>query len=102
MSHIILSAHLGTIILEGVVTSLMAKVTPAKLNDAFINSGLLATLIGTLGRVFADLLITMSAFLDVYVFIDFVNATFAPLLLFAIIGYYLVQRHYRQFLIGSH
>jgi hypothetical protein len=41
---------MGTIILEGIDTSLMAKVTPAKLNSAFINSGLLATLIGTLGK----------------------------------------------------
>lgn len=95
------TAHPGTIILEGVVTSLMAKVTPAKLNDAFINNGLLATLIGTFGRVFADLLITMSALLDVYVFVDFVNATFAPLLLLALFGFYLVKRNYRQFLISS-
>jgi hypothetical protein len=72
----------------------MAKVTPAKLNDRFINSGLLATLIGTLGRVFADGMITISALLDIHVFVDFVNATFIPLLLLAFGVLYLVQRWY--------
>jgi len=78
----------------------MAKVTPARLNNAFVNSGLLATLIGTLGRVFADLLITLSALLDVYVFVDFVNATFVPLLLLAVLGFYLVKCSYRNLLVG--
>lgn len=49
---------MATIVLEGVDTSIMAKVTPPKLNDMFCNCGLLATLIGTLGRVFADSIIT--------------------------------------------
>jgi hypothetical protein len=49
---------MATIVLEGVDTSIMAKVTPPRLNDKFINSGLLATLIGTLGRVVADTAIT--------------------------------------------
>jgi hypothetical protein len=91
---------MGTIILEGVDTSLMAKVTPAKLNSAFINSGFLATIIGTTGRVLADLLITTSALLDVFVFVDFVNATFLPLLLLALGGYFLVQLYYKEFLIS--
>lgn len=75
----------------------MAKVTPAKLNHSVFNSGLLATLIGTLGRVFADLLITVSALVDVYVFVDFANATFFPLLLLAVLGYLLVRKHYKEF-----
>lgn len=70
----------GTIVLEGVDTSLMAKVTPAKLNHSVFNSGLLATLIGTLGRVLADFFITMGALLDVFVLIDFVSAIYFPLL----------------------
>jgi len=90
----------GTIILEGVDTSLMAKVTPAKLNSAFINSGLLATLVGTLGRVFADMIITFSALADVYVFVDFVVATFSPLLLLAVLGYFLVRWNYSDLLVG--
>jgi hypothetical protein len=99
LGHIIYTVFLsatfmGTIILEGVVTSIMAKVTPAKLNDRFINSGLLATLIGTLGRVFADGMITISALLDIHIFVDFLNATFMPLLLLAFGGIYLVQRWY--------
>jgi len=35
----------GTIILEGVTTSIMAQVTPSKLNTCFINSGLLGNLV---------------------------------------------------------
>jgi len=49
---------MSTIVLEGVDTSIMAKVTPQKLNEQFINAGLLATLIGTLGRVVADSILT--------------------------------------------
>ncbi len=49
---------MSTIVLEGVDTSIMAKVTPPKLNEKFINGGLLATLIGTLGRVVADSILT--------------------------------------------
>jgi hypothetical protein len=90
------AVFMGTIILEGVDTSLMAKASPAKLNDTFLNSGLLATLVGTLGRVLGDSMITLSALLDIHVFVDFVNATFLPLLLLALGGYYLVKRHYKK------
>jgi hypothetical protein len=94
---IFLSAvFMGTIVLEGVDTSIMAKVTPARLNDRFINGGLLATLVGTLGRVLADMMITLSALLDIHIFVDFVNATFFPLLILALGGLYLVNRHYES------
>ena len=88
------AVFMGTIILEGVDTSLMAKVTPAALNETFINSGLLATLVGTLGRVFGDSMITISALVDKNIFTDFVNATFFPMIPLALIGYFLVQRYY--------
>jgi hypothetical protein len=92
---IFLSAvFMGTIVLEGVDTSIMAKVTPAELNDRFFNCGLLATLVGTLGRVFADGMITLSALLDIHVLMDFVNATFAPILLLTLVGLYLVSKYY--------
>jgi hypothetical protein len=90
------AAFMGTIVLEGVDTSIMAKVTPPELNDRFINSGLLATLIGTLGRVVGDSMITVSALVDIHVFVDFVNATFVPLLLLAVVGIYLVQANYKS------
>lgn len=85
---------MGTIVLEGVDTSIMAKSTPSKLNDRVVNSGLLATLVGTLGRVFADGMITLSALMGIHVFVDFANATFFPLLLLALAGLYLVNRYY--------
>jgi hypothetical protein len=87
---------MGTIVLEGVDTSIMAQVTPPQLNSSFFNAGLLATLIGTLGRVLSDSLITTSAFLDVHVFIDFVNATFFPLVLLTIGCLILVYSFYSK------
>ena len=88
------AVFMGTIILEGVDTSLMAKVTPAALNDTFINSGLLATLVGTLGRVCGDSMITISALVDKDIFTDFVNATFFPMIPMALIGFFLVWKYY--------
>ena len=85
---------MGTIILEGVDTSLMAKSTPPALNDAFINAGLLATLVGTVGRVIGDSMITLSALADRNVFTDFVNATFSPLVLLSLVAYYIVRLKY--------
>lgn len=86
---------LGTIVLEGVDTSVMAKVTPPALNGAFINSGLLATLVGTLGRVCGDSMITLSALVDKDIFTDFVNATFFPMIPMVIVGIVLVQCYYK-------
>eukprot|EP00980_Cylindrotheca_fusiformis_P015116 scaffold4177_cov69-Cylindrotheca_fusiformis.AAC.3 len=72
----------------------MAKTTPPKLNKCFLNTGLLATLVGTVGRVFADVIITSSALLDRYIFVDFVNATFFPLMIFAVVGLIAVNTLY--------
>jgi hypothetical protein len=55
---------------------------------------LLATLIGTLGRVLSDSMITFSALLDIHLFIDFVSATFIPLLLLAFGCLLLVHNFY--------
>ena len=85
---------MGTIVLEGVDTSIMSQVAPSKLNSSFFNVGLLATLIGTLGRVLSDSMITMSAFLDIHVFVDFVNATFLPLVLLTLACILLVSKFY--------
>lgn len=89
---------MGTIVLEGVDTSLMSKVTPAKLNDTFINCGLLATLVGTVGRVLGDGLITVSALIDYLVFTDFLNDTFFPMIPLALLGYWAVRRYFKQLL----
>eukprot|EP00562_Extubocellulus_spinifer_P013012 CAMPEP_0178542176 /NCGR_PEP_ID=MMETSP0697-20121206/1923_1 /TAXON_ID=265572 /ORGANISM="Extubocellulus spinifer, Strain CCMP396" /LENGTH=918 /DNA_ID=CAMNT_0020174567 /DNA_START=66 /DNA_END=2822 /DNA_ORIENTATION=- len=88
------AVFMGTIILEGVDTSIMAKATPVKLNNAFINSGLLATLVGTVGRVIGDSMITISAVIDKDIFTDFVNATFLPIIPLALVGYFLIIRFY--------
>jgi len=86
----------STIVLEGVTTSIMVQVTPTKLNACFINSGLLATLIGTIGRVFADIFISFGSFLDSSILIDLINAMFVPLLLLAGCGLFLVNMYYSK------
>eukprot|EP00520_Triparma_pacifica_P017458 CAMPEP_0118635890 /NCGR_PEP_ID=MMETSP0785-20121206/2318_1 /TAXON_ID=91992 /ORGANISM="Bolidomonas pacifica, Strain CCMP 1866" /LENGTH=1136 /DNA_ID=CAMNT_0006526955 /DNA_START=277 /DNA_END=3683 /DNA_ORIENTATION=+ len=63
----------GTIMLEGVVTSLMAKSAPSRLEMSFVNAGLLATLIGTLGRVCGDAFIVGAGYLHSFEGLDFVN-----------------------------
>lgn len=40
--------------MEGVNTSLMSKIVPRELNGSIVNMGLLATLVGTIGRVVGD------------------------------------------------
>jgi len=85
---------MGTIVLEGVNTSLMNKVTPSKLNETFINCGLLATLVGTIGRVFGDSIITFSALYDKRIFVDFINAVFFPVIPLALLGFFFIQRYY--------
>jgi hypothetical protein len=84
----------GIIVMEGVNMSIMAKMTPPELNKCFVNTGLLATLVGTVGRVFADSIITCSALLDRHIFVDFVNATFFPLMVLALVGLFTVNKLY--------
>jgi len=88
---------MGTIILEGVDTSLMCKTAPSKLNSTFINVGLLASMVGTFGRVLGDGLITLSALIGLprhYAYTDFVNSLFLPLIPITLLGLYLVRRNY--------
>jgi hypothetical protein len=74
---------MGVIILEGVDTSLMCKAAPSKLNSTFLNVGLLATLVGTMGRVLGDGMITLGALFGLsesVELLDFVNLLFIPLI----------------------
>jgi len=83
-------SFMGTMVLEGVVTSTMSKAAPAKLNRSFFNCGLIATLLGTWGRIFADVLITCVGWIDW----DYVNTLYVPVILGCTFGYYIVKRHY--------
>lgn len=85
---------MGTVVLEGVDTSLLAISAPAKLNSTFLSVGLLTTLMGTVGRCLGDSLITFSAVIDSLPFTDFVNSTFVPLIPVTMIGMYLVRRYF--------
>jgi hypothetical protein len=88
---------MGVIILEGVDTSLMCKAAPSKLNSTYLNVGLLATLVGTMGRVLGDGMITVNALIGLSQYgkyTDFVNSLFVPMLPITILGLYLVRRYH--------
>jgi len=88
---------MGVIILEGVDTSLMCKTAPSKLNSTFLNVGLLATLVGTMGRVLGDGMITLNALIGLSQYgkyTDFVNSLFVPMIPITLLGFYLVIRYY--------
>lgn len=90
------AVFMGTIVLEGVDSSIMAKITPGALNNRFVNCGLLATLVGTLGRVIADGMITVSALMDIHVLVDFVNVTFFPMLIATLLGLCMCRNYYKH------
>jgi len=80
--------------LDGVNTSTMCKSAPSKLNNTFINVGLLATAFGSFGRMIGDALIAFFAVIDRTDYFDFVNRTFLPLVPITLYGYYIVRKHY--------
>ena len=81
----------GTIVLEGADTSLMCKTAPSILNSKFINVGLLATVVGTIGRILGDALMTASGYCQNC---DFINFVFIPLVPLMICIFVLVRRFY--------
>lgn len=83
-------SFMGTMFLESVVISMMSKAAPAKLNRSFLNCGLLATLFGSLGRIFGDILITCVEWIGW----DYVNTLYIPVIFGCASGYYIVKRHY--------
>jgi hypothetical protein len=86
----------GTIVLEGVVTSLMAQVSPPKLEKTIFNCGLLATLFGASARFTADSLITTTGIVHKkYIFIDEINLLYAPLLVLCVVVAAIVDKKYR-------
>lgn len=70
----------------------MSKTAPSALNDSFLSMGLLATLVGTFGRVVGDSMITISAFIGKAPYHDFVSVTFLPLLPILGLGLYWVNK----------
>ena len=79
---------LATIMLEGVVTSLMAKSAPSRLESSFLNAGLLVTLVGTLGRVMGDSFVVTAGYLHSFQGLDFTNGVLILLLLALGVGLY--------------
>ena len=84
----------GTIMLEGVVTSLMAKSAPSRLESSFVNAGLLASLIGTVGRVVGDSFVVTAGYLHSFEGLDFVNGLLVLTLLVLVVGLHHTQSNY--------
>ena len=83
----------GSIMLEGVVTSCMAKSAPNRLESTFLNAGLMATLIGTIGRIVADSFIVGAGIAHSEGW-DFVNSVFLQLALVFGLGLLIVTQNY--------
>lgn len=76
---------------ESFVASLMSKVVPSALASGTLNSGLLATLVGTSGRATGDLLITAMGLISIR---NLLNLVVIPGIVFMIISFILVRRNY--------
>jgi hypothetical protein len=76
-------------------SSEVSKTTPKEINNTFVNMGLLATLVGTFGRVIGDSLITACAFFGRSPLHDFVSVTFSPMMPLILLGWYLVRQYYK-------
>jgi len=88
------SLFMGTIMLEGIVTSILAKSAPRELEGDFFNAGLLATLAGGGGRVLGDACIVVGGELHRVEGLDFVNCVFVQVLMLFSLGLYLINRFY--------
>jgi hypothetical protein len=87
---------MGTIMLEGVVTSMLAKSAPGSLEADFLNAGLLATLVGTLGRVAGDGIVVLAGLVHDEEKYDYVNLQFLQVLLLFSGGAWLLYRYYEK------
>ena len=76
---------------ESFVASLMSKVVPSALAAGTLNSGLLATLVGTSGRATGDLLITAMGLISIR---NLLNLVVIPGIVFMVISFLLVRQNY--------
>jgi hypothetical protein len=86
----------GTILLEVVVTSLLAKSAPSSLQRDFFSPALLATLVGTWGRVLGDSVIVLAGVLHSSRGLDFVNGIFLQVLALFALGLWVLVRFYEK------
>ena len=76
---------------EGVIGSALSKVIPTALAVGTFNSGLLATLVDTLGRACGDLFICLAAFINLR---QLMNLLFIPAGTILVTCFVVVRRHY--------
>lgn len=87
---------LSMTVLEGASLQLVSKASPFKLNYAIANISLVSAIIGNLGRILGDTMVTL---IGVFCYrvnssIDMVNALFLPLIVLCFLYSYIVRRHY--------
>ena len=76
---------------EGVIGSTLSKVIPTALAAGTLNSGLLATLVDTLGRACGDLFISLVAFINLR---ELMNLLFIPAAIVLVTCLVVVRRYY--------
>jgi len=76
---------------EGVIGSALSKVIPTLLASGTFNSGLLATLVDTLGRANGDLFISLMGWLNLR---QLMNLLFIPAFLVLLLCLIIIRRHY--------
>jgi hypothetical protein len=74
--------------------SLLSKVAPAELRNIAINVGTIATFVGLVGQLAADLQIAAVVLSHRLINSDVVNALVIPILLSSFIVYYFVRKHF--------
>ncbi|KAL7537776.1 hypothetical protein ACHAXR_008064 [Thalassiosira sp. AJA248-18] len=76
---------------DGVVGSVLSKVIPTALATGTLNSGLLATVIGTFGRAFGDVFITSVGYIDLR---QIMNLLFVPSFVILVLDLILICYNY--------
>jgi hypothetical protein len=76
---------------EGVIGSCLSKVIPTALASGTLNSGLLATLVDTLGRASGDIFISIMGFIDLR---QLMNFLFIPAFIILITCLIVIRRNY--------
>lgn len=76
---------------EGVIGSCLSKVIPTALASGTLNSGLLATLVDTLGRASGDIFISIMGFIDLR---QLMNLLFIPAFIILVTCLILIRRNY--------
>jgi len=90
---------MGTIVLESALTGLMSKSTSPKLNKAYLNCGFIATIIGNIGRITADVLILVVGSTHQSFGSDYINLLYSPIMITSLFGILIVRKYYNHLVV---